>query len=157
MTSFPVVDRYLLDHPFAFCLILSTIEAKLSLFRRPKCSGSPRYFPTPLSFGICRMSLTVDFNCPGVLLEKEIEDFAVLMDFPDAHSYRRRRSLRVLLLSLVASIKNIVSSANNRWLTRGQPLATLIPFMVPFAFALIHSPESTSLHKMKMYGESGSP
>lgn len=39
---FPAVDRNLLDQPFAFCFILSTMDEKRSRFDLPKCSGSPR-------------------------------------------------------------------------------------------------------------------
>ena len=54
-------------------------------------------------------------------------------------------------------MKNIVSSAKSKWLTWGLALVTLIPFKEPSSLALLHSPERTSPHKIKMYGERGSP
>ena len=49
-----------------------------------------------------------------------------------------------------------MSSAKSKWLTRGHALVTRIPFKDPSSLALLQSPERTSLHKMKMYGERGS-
>ena len=51
----------------------------------------------------------------------------------------------------------MVSSVKRRWFTRGHPPPTQIPFKRPLACVGLHSPERTSLHKMKMYGDSGSP
>ncbi|KAF8117265.1 hypothetical protein N665_0012s0265 [Sinapis alba] len=86
--NFPAVDKNLLVQLFAFCLILSTIEANKSFFRRPKCSGAR--------------------------LEKVIDDFVGLIYWPEADSYLDRMSLRALPLSLEAEVKNMVSSANRR-------------------------------------------
>lgn len=51
----------------------------------------------------------------------------------------------------------IVSSAKSRWLTRGLPLDTRIPLRVSFLTAILHNPERTSPHRIKTYGERGSP
>ncbi|CAN6969301.1 unnamed protein product [Brassica oleracea var. botrytis] len=42
--SFSARERYLVDHPAARCLILSTTNVNISLFFLPKCSGIPRCF-----------------------------------------------------------------------------------------------------------------
>ena len=77
---FPAVERNLLDHPAAFCFILSTMEENKSRFLLPKSSGSPKYLPVPPSFWIERVSLTVVFSDSGVLFEKVMVDFSVLID-----------------------------------------------------------------------------
>ena len=154
---FPAVDKKRFDHPQAFCFMRSTIDENKSLFFLPNSSGSPRYFPIPPSFWIERASLTAVFRATGACLEKLIEDFSVLIDCPEASSYRFNNRHRASPLSLLARRKNIVSSAKRRWLRRGHPRATRTPLRVPSSCALLHRPERTSLHKMKMYGERGSP
>lgn len=45
--------------------------------------------------------------------------------------------------------KNIVSSANSKWLTCGLPCATLTPCKVPSLAAFLHKPDRTSPHRIK--------
>ena len=80
IVSFPAGDRCRLDQLRAFCLILSMIEEKRSRFLLPKCSGRPRYFPTPPSFSIPRVSFAICFKAAGVLLEKVTVDLSALID-----------------------------------------------------------------------------
>lgn len=54
MTSFPALERCRGDQLFARRRIRSTMLVNGSLLRRPKCSGNPRYLPTPPSFSIPR-------------------------------------------------------------------------------------------------------
>ena len=75
MIAFPAVDRNCTDQPIDRWYIMSTMEAKRSFLFRPKCSGRPRYFPTPPSFSIPSWCLTLVRTSAGVLLEIEIEDF----------------------------------------------------------------------------------
>ena len=154
---FPAVDRNLLDQPFSFCLIFSTIELNMSLFLLLKCSGSPRYLPTPPSFVMLSFAFTACFRVPSVLFEKVIDDLSTLIYCPEAFSYRVRSAWSDALLSCEAFTKNMVSSANKKWLSRGLPRATLIPFKEPSSCALLQRPDRTSLHIIKMYGERGSP
>ncbi|CAA7044063.1 unnamed protein product [Microthlaspi erraticum] len=53
--------------------------------------------------------------------------------------------------------KNMVSSAKSRWFRWGLPLDTLIPSSLPLTCAFWQRPERTSLQRMKMYGDRGSP
>ena len=154
---FPAVDKNLFDQPHAFCFIRSTIDEKRSRFFLPNSSGSPRYLPVPPSFWIERASLIADLRAVGACREKLIEDFPVLIDCPEASSYRFSNRHKASPFSLLALRKNIVSSAKRRWLRRGHPRATRTPLRVPSSCALLHRPERTSLHKIKMYGERGSP
>ena len=131
IVSFPAVDRKRFDHPFAFCLILSTMDANKSFFRSPNCSGSPRYFPTPPSLWIWSFSLMIVLKAYGVLAEKITEDLLAFIVWPEASSYYLSISPNASLLSLVALTKNIVSSAKRRWLMRGHPFATLMPSNMP--------------------------
>ena len=118
MTSFIAVERSLFDHPFAFCLIMSTIDANIYFFLFPKCSKSPRYFSTPLSFWIWREYFTSTFNRGVVGLEKEIDDFAVLIAWPETSSYQRRRHLRTLyaFFNIYEQYRVI---RKYKWFTRG--------------------------------------
>lgn len=56
-----------------------------------------------------------------------MDDLSVLMVSPDAASYLCRIEFNVSQLNSSDPMKNIVSSAKRRWLTRGDPLAILIP------------------------------
>ena len=49
ITCLPAPERNLAVQLWDFCLILSRIDANISRFRRPNCSGNPRYFPIPPS------------------------------------------------------------------------------------------------------------
>ncbi|CAN6997703.1 unnamed protein product [Brassica oleracea var. botrytis] len=114
MTSLPAAERNLLVHLLAFCLIRSTIKEKRSLLRLPKCSGKPKYFPTPLSLWICSTSLSIVFSDTGAFREKVIADLSLFIDCPDACSYLLKLDLRAAQFSLSAWRKNIVSSAKKR-------------------------------------------
>lgn len=108
---FHVVDKNLFDQPLAFYRMWSTIEDKRSHFDLPKCSGNPRYLPVPPSFWINSVSCTTLFCDLGVLRENVIEDLSVLIDCPEAVSYRLRIRFSAALHSLLARTKNIGSSA----------------------------------------------
>lgn len=86
IVSFPAFDNNLEDQDAAFGVILSTIEANRSLFLGVKSSGRPRYLPTPPSFAIPRVDLTLRRVFCGVLAEKVIEDLLVLMSCLEAVS-----------------------------------------------------------------------
>lgn len=49
ITIFPAPERKHVDQLIALWRILSTIPVKRSFFWCPKCSGNPRYLPTPPS------------------------------------------------------------------------------------------------------------
>ncbi|CAN7027458.1 unnamed protein product [Brassica rapa subsp. trilocularis] len=85
----PALDKCREDQLTALCRIRSTMEVKRSLFLRPKCSGRPKYFPTPPSFVIPRIIFVLSLVLIGVFDEKELG-----VDWQ----------------------KIIVSSANSRWL-----------------------------------------
>ena len=59
---FPAVDRKRFDHPFAFWVILSTIDEKRSRFFLPNNSRITRYLPTPPSFSIMRIVFAAFFR-----------------------------------------------------------------------------------------------
>lgn len=61
-TCFPVPDKNLVVQRCDFCLIRSTIVAKISFFLRPKFSGRPRYLPMPPSASISSTDLTRGFT-----------------------------------------------------------------------------------------------
>ena len=152
-TDFSIViltafDKKRLDKLLACCLIMSTIEVKRSFFLRPKCSGRPRYFPTPPSLAIPRRDLTLPWVSWVVFAEKVIDDLLVLIVWPDAASYYWSIECKELQLNSSDCKKNIVSYANRKWLTRGEPLATRIPDKRPACCALRHKPDSTSLHRI---------
>lgn len=56
-----------------------------------------------------------------------------------------------------ASVKKSESSANKRWDIEGPVMETLIPFKSLLSSACFIMCDKTSAHKMKRYGESGSP
>ncbi|GLT77918.1 hypothetical protein SLA2020_494720 [Shorea laevis] len=60
-------------------------------------------------------------------------------------------------LSLVALPINKRSSAKKRWERMGPPLPALLPFQQPTTDALVMESARNSMHRMKIYGESGSP
>lgn len=86
IVNFLAAERRRVDQDAARRLILSTIEEKRSRFLLVNSSGKPRYFPTPPSFSIPRMSLTLDRVSCGVFEEKDMEDFAALMSCPGVRS-----------------------------------------------------------------------
>lgn len=79
MVSLPALERNLVDRLAARCRILSTTDVNKSLFRLPKCSGRPRYFPDPPSLAMFRHSLASVFVSVGVFDEKVIDDFSLLI------------------------------------------------------------------------------
>lgn len=134
-TIFPAPDRYLTVHPFTRCLMRSTIEAKMSLFFLPKCSGKPRYLPIPPSFKMLRSSFTRILHSWLVLEEKVIADFYWFIHWPDAASYGVKQ------LATFDFPKNIVTSANNKWFIGGQCRPTFTPGRVPLNIAWLHRPD----------------
>ena len=86
MVSFPAGDSCREDHEAALSLIRSTIEEKRSRFLLVKSFGRPKYFPTPPSFAIPRVCLTLMRISCGVLAEKDIEDLLVLISCSEASS-----------------------------------------------------------------------
>lgn len=73
MVILPAVERCLVLHPLALCLILSTVNR--SRFLCPKCSGTPKYFPSPPSTCIPSSAFIFSLSSVGVLLEKVMPDF----------------------------------------------------------------------------------
>ena len=85
-TSFPAVDSWCEDQESARCWILSTIEANRSFLRRLKCSGYPRYLPTPPSLSMPRIFFIRFLTPCDVLVEKVIDDLSELIFCPEAAS-----------------------------------------------------------------------
>lgn len=79
MVRRPALERCLVDQLCALCRILSTMEVNKSFLRLPKCSGKPRYFPTPPSLDISRMFFANVFLSAEVLEEKVIEDLVLFI------------------------------------------------------------------------------
>lgn len=157
ITILPADDKYRVDHPLAFCRILSTVEVKRSFFLLPKGSGNPRYFPTPPSFCISSSLFTLSFKLLGAFREKVMAGFCLFIICPDACSYSFNISFSLLMLCWFVRQKNIVSSVKRRWLTLGHSVATRIPCNDPSFWAFKHKPKRTSLQRMNKYGDSGSP
>lgn len=86
IVSFPAVERNLVDQPRAFCFIRLTMEAKRSFFFLPKCSGKPKYFPTPPSWLMPSWVFTLSRAARGVLEENETDDLFGFIFCPDAIS-----------------------------------------------------------------------
>ena len=86
MVALPAVDKNWVVQLRDFCFILSTMEEKRSFFLLPKCSGRPRYFPTPPSLSIPRYSLTLALTSGVVFDEKVIDDFCAFIIWPETHS-----------------------------------------------------------------------
>ena len=129
----------------------------MSRFLLPKCSGRPRYFPMPPSCPVPRADLTFCFVLGSVLEEKVIADLLRLMHWPEASSYLCKIDTRASQLARSERQKNMVSSAKRRWFIGGQARATFTPPKAPLSCAWLQSPDSTSVHRMKRYGERGSP
>jgi len=102
-----------------------------SVYQRSEEVTFSSYFPVPPSAEIPSSSLTFVFLSSGVFEEKNIENFPLLICWPDASSYCRSIFFSDLQHSSEAWQKIIVSSAKSRWFTRGLRLATLIPCNVP--------------------------
>lgn len=73
IVAVPAVERKRVNQLIECCFILSTIEEKMSDFFRSKCSGSPRYLPTPLSLMMPKASLTLVLTSGGVFEENVID------------------------------------------------------------------------------------
>lgn len=93
------------------------------------------YLLTPPSFSILRCFLICDRTSGEVLPEKEIDDFAVLIIWPEAFSYPLRILISVAQLWGSVLVENMVLSANNRLLILGLLFETLIPTIVPLTSA----------------------
>lgn len=76
--------------------------------------------------------MTLFLSDTGVLLAKVIADFAAFIIWLEAASYCSRIVIRVEKQCASERMNNIVSSANSKWLIRGQLDAILIPGSVPF-------------------------
>ena len=74
IVSLPALDSLFVDQLTTLCRILSTMEVNKSFFLFPKCSGNPRYLPSPPSFEIPKIDLVFSLTAGGVLLENGIED-----------------------------------------------------------------------------------
>lgn len=83
-TSLPAPFKNLVVLLWDHWRILSTRPAKMSRLRRVKCSGTPRYFPTPPSLSMSRKSFTLFLVAVGVLEEKVMVDLSLLIHCPEA-------------------------------------------------------------------------
>lgn len=82
MVIFPALERNLEDQLIAFYRIQSTIDVNKSFFLLPKCSGKPKYFPTPPSFVMPIVALNWSLTSRGVLEEKVIDVFVLFIFCP---------------------------------------------------------------------------
>lgn len=76
-------------------------------------------------------------------------DFEKFIHWPERPSYVRIILSKVETLEGLDLQKNIVSSANNKWLICGEPRETLIPGSEPSRSALSHMDEKTSVQSIK--------
>lgn len=71
------------------------MSLNISFFLLPKCSGRPKYFPTPLSLGIDKSFFILSFVSYGAFSENVIANFIPLIFYPEAASYFFRMCKRV--------------------------------------------------------------
>lgn len=76
--SFPARLRNRVDQLRDLWRMRSTIEVNKSLFLFPKCSGSPRYLPSPPSLLIPKIVFAVALTSSGVFEEKVTEEFSFI-------------------------------------------------------------------------------
>lgn len=157
IVSFPALERSFVDQLAALCFIRSTMRLKRSFFFWPSNSSKPRYLHSPPSFWIPKALFTLSLTSWDVFDENVIADLLQLIVWPEAMAYLSIIAFRSAQLAGSALQKNIVSSAKRRWFTLGLPAATFIPGSFPCSCALLHNPDSTSLHRMKRYGDKESP
>lgn len=79
IVSLPALEIHFVAQLAARCLILSTTEVNKSFFLFSKCSGRPRYLPSPPSCEIPSTALTFSLVSLGVLDEKEISDLVLFI------------------------------------------------------------------------------
>ena len=111
---FPTLERNLAVQLCALWRILSTSDAKISLFLLPKFFRSLRYFPTPPSLVMFRSRFALALASGFVFEEKVIVDLAWFIHCPETSSYFSRIETRALQLDELDLPKNIVLSANKR-------------------------------------------
>lgn len=117
-TCFPALDRYLVDQLIDFCLILSMRFAKISHFFLSKCSGSPKYLPTPPLVMDVEEVLYPGFNLTWYFCREGYSRFAKVCTLPWRlliHLVKTR--FNALQQATLVLVKNMVSPANNRWFT----------------------------------------
>lgn len=90
-TAFIIVILSAVDKNFeaqliALCRMWTTITENRSFFFLPKCSRSPKYFPTPPSFDIPSSLFTSSFASREVFEEKAMDDFWLFIVWPEATS-----------------------------------------------------------------------
>ena len=97
----------------------------MSFFFLPKCSGSPRYWPTP-PLDIPKVALTLSQTSAGGFLENMIDDFVALITCPDTDSYFHSTSRRAATLVRLVLTKNMVSQQ------RVNGLSSVFPLLLEF-------------------------
>lgn len=98
ITCLPASDKKQDDQLCGFCLIMSTIDVKISRLRRPKYSGKPKYFPAPLSWLIRSSRFALLLLDRGVFEANVMEDFVKFIDWPNAFLLTDKILLRALQL-----------------------------------------------------------
>jgi hypothetical protein len=92
-----------------------------------------------------------------VFLLNLIEDFLVLMVWPDHEQYVSRQALMLAASRREALPNSSRSSAKRRWFIAEESLAIFIPLIFPSLSSLSNNLESNSEPMMKRKGERGSP
>jgi len=145
----PAGERSLALHPCIFLCTFSNRKWNAFVLDLPRCTGNPKYLPKEDSVFIVKMDLTMLQWCSWALGESIINDFCILMISPNARQNSLMVWCRCWHCCGWTAVKNIASSANNRWLIGGAVLDILTPRHVRFAWACIRQSKRTSMHSMK--------
>jgi len=130
---------------------------KIKSTKNRAVTGKPRYFSREDVLQIPDMAVSLWILAWGVLEEKNALDLERFILKPDALLNSSNNSETNLNCELLALIKRRTSSAKRRWDNWGPLLLIWMGSEFLWLTALLMVIESFSIHKMKRYGESGSP
>ena len=155
--SLPPIESSLPFQPTSFCPTLSFKVSNTYFLDLPINDGRPKYLEC---FEPCmgpRMAKIFSLTDWGIFGLKNIEDFSMLIFWPNASSYVWRICFNFWLSLAFALLKRMLSSAKKRWVILGQPLQIEMLIHCWFRAASFMTAERPSTQRRKRLREKGSP
>jgi hypothetical protein len=153
----PACDRKVSFDPYIRSHILPFSPANAIDRDWPMIAGRPKYFSKLDVIRTSAVEVINSLNSSFVFLLKNIEVFSRFNFCPEAFSYTSRISCTLPYSMKFALQNNKLSSTKKRGLIFVPPFAIGKPEILPSRAALCISVLSPFAHKIKRYGESGSP
>lgn len=155
--SFPPIERSLPFQLASFCPTLFFNVVKTCFLDLPMNDGRPTYLVCLESCMGPRMAKISSLTAWVVLGLKNTGDLSVLIFWPEASSYFWWICFSSWHSSVFSLLKRILSSANKRWVTLGQPLQIDMPVKCWFWATSCMRAKRPLAQRRKRLGERGSP